>query len=149
MSSTAVLIYENKMRYILHFLRFSLSLHSEFTNLTEIYENKTNYFRCHRCADDGVVYEILSSIGKRYSSVWRTSVFDSSPDSFRYLIMQAEVDITSASFILIGYRLCGLTLLFCESWGLLITSHTPNTTAGSMFSWRLISLPIFSEGSRI
>ena len=59
---------------------------------------------------------------------------DSSPDSFRYLIMQAEVDITSASFILIGYRLWGLTLLFCESWGLLITSHTPNTTAGSMFS---------------
>jgi hypothetical protein len=43
---------------------------------------------------------------------------DSSPDSFRYLIMQAEVDITSASFILIGYRLWGLTLLFCPGLGL-------------------------------
>jgi hypothetical protein len=84
---------------------------------------------------------VLTSYTYLFLINWREDseeqVFDSSPDSFRYLIMQAEVDITSASFILIGYRLWGLTLLFCESWGLLITSHTPNTTAGMTGTWYL------------
>ena len=42
----------------------------------------------------------------------RGTGFDSSPDSFRYLIMQAEVDITSAFLMFVGCRLWDVNLFF-------------------------------------